>query len=288
MCAIVSAHRAVTGTASRPSKSGRLSRFAGWDGAWYRRAYYDDGAPLGSARNQECRIDAIAQSWAVFSDAADPQRARQAMDSVVEHLVKEEERLMLLFTPPLNETPRDPGYVKGYLPGIRENGGQYTHAALWNIWAFAELGDSERAYSLFQLINPILRSNTPGKAEQYKVEPYVISADVYNVSPHVGRGGWTWYTGSASWMYQVGMEAILGFRPTKATLRVDPCIPAAWPGYRVAWRHGSSEYLIHVDNSSGSGKGVRQITLDGEPCPGNDIPLQDDGRQHQVAVRLGD
>ena len=260
----------------------------GWDGAWYRRAYYDDGAPLGSAQNTECRIDAIAQSWAVLSGAGDSERTRQAMDALATYLVKEEGRLLLLFTPALDKTPRDPGYIKGYLPGIRENGGQYTHAAQWSIWAFAELGDTARAYHLFQMINPILRSDTPAKVEQYKVEPYVISADVYNIAPHVGRGGWTWYTGSAAWMYRVGVEALLGLKLTKSTLRIQPRIPATWPGYSVKWKYKSSEYLIRVENPSGAGKDVHTILLDGASCPGDEIPLQDDGRQHSVIVHLGD
>jgi cyclic beta-1,2-glucan synthetase len=260
----------------------------GWDGAWYRRAYYDDGAPLGSAQNAECQIDAIAQSWAVLSGAGDSERTRQAMDALATHLVKEEGRLLLLFTPAFDKTPRDPGYIKGYLPGIRENGGQYTHAAQWSIWAFAELGDTARAYRLFQMINPILRSDTPAKVEQYKVEPYVISADVYNIAPHVGRGGWTWYTGSAAWMYRVGMEALLGLKLTKDALRIQPRIPAAWPGYSVKWKYKSSEYLIRVENPGGAGNGVHTILLDGAACPGDEIPLRDDGQQHSVIVRLGD
>jgi cyclic beta-1,2-glucan synthetase len=258
----------------------------GWDGGWYRRAYYDDGTPLGSAQNRECRIDAIPQSWGVLSGAADPQRARQAMDAVFEHLVKEPERLLLLFTPPLDKTPHDPGYIKGYLPGVRENGGQYTHAALWTIGAFAALGDAHRAHHLFQLINPILRSDTFVKAQQYKVEPYAISADVYNVAPHVGRGGWTWYTGSASWMLQVGIEAILGLRLAKDSLHLAPCLPPAWSGFTAKLRYGSSDYHIQVEKGTGAGEGERQVTLDGEPCRGDSIPLCDDGRRHHIVVRL--
>ncbi len=260
----------------------------GWDGDWYRRAYYDDGTPLGSASSIECRIDAIAQSWAVLSNAGDPHRARKGMEAVIETLVDEDTRLMLLFTPPFDKTRHDPGYIKGYLPGIRENGGQYTHAALWSIWAFAKLQDTERAQHLFRLINPILRSDTRAKASHYKVEPYVISADVYNIAPHVGRGGWTWYTGSAAWMYRVGIEAILGLQHRGDTLHIDPCIPSAWPGYKATWRYGDSQYLIHVENPTGTGVGVRWITLDGETCTSAEIPLRDDGQTHHVIVRLGD
>jgi cyclic beta-1,2-glucan synthetase len=260
---------------------------AGWDGAWYRRAYYDDGTPLGSAQNQECQIDAIAQSWAVLSGAADEGRARQAMGAVLERLVRRDDRLLLLFTPPFDKTPRDPGYIKGYLPGIRENGGQYTHAALWTIWAFAALGDGDTAEELFRLINPIYRSDTPDKAALYKVEPYVISADVYGVAPHEGRGGWTWYTGSSGWMYRLGIEAILGLQRVGGTLVINPCIPKAWPGYTIHYRYGQTVYEIQVENPDGVNRGVSRLTLDGEPIAGNAIPLVDDGTHHQAIVVLG-
>ena len=259
----------------------------GWDGAWYRRAYYDDGAPLGSAQNLECRIDSIAQSWSVLSGAAEPGRARQAMKSVMDRLVKHEDGLMLLFTPPFDKSSHDPGYIKGYLPGVRENGGQYTHAALWSIWAMAELGEGDQATALFQLLNPITRSDTPEKRERYKVEPYVISADVYGVAPHVGRGGWTWYTGSAGWMYRVGIEAILGIRRSGRTLRIDPCIPSHWKGYSMTYRYGQTTYAIRVENPAGVNRGVHAIMLDRETVPNGVILLADDGRAHQVEVVLG-
>jgi len=258
----------------------------GWDGAWYRRAYYDDGTPLGSVQNRECQIDAIAQSWGVISGAAEPERARQAMQAVMDRLVRWDDRLILLFTPPFDKTPRDPGYIKGYLPGIRENGGQYTHAALWTIWAMAELGDGETAEALFRLINPIYRADTPEKAAQYHVEPYVISADVYSVPPHTGRGGWTWYTGSSGWMYRLGVEAILGLRRQGQTLWLEPHIPREWPGYRLTYRHGNATYNIQVQNPEGLQQGIKQVTLDGQPLPDGKIPLEDDGRQHQVDIVL--
>lgn len=257
-----------------------------WDGAWYRRATYDDGTPLGSAQNRECQIDAIAQSWAVLSQAADPQRAKKAMASVLERLVKWDERLILLFTPPFDKTPRDPGYIKGYLPGIRENGGQYTHAALWTIWAVAQLGDGDQADALFRLINPIYRADTAEKVARYQVEPYVISADVYSVPPHTGRGGWTWYTGSAGWMYRLGLEAMLGLRREGAALRLDPCIPISWPGFSVTYRYGQAIYEIRVENPTGVNRGVKQLLLDGQPQSNEAIPLQDDGRHHRVEVKL--
>jgi len=261
---------------------------ASWDGAWFRRAYYDDGTPLGSAENQECQIDSIAQSWAVLSGAAGPERARQAMGSVVERLVREEDRLIQLFDPPFDRSRRDPGYVKGYLPGIRENGGQYTHAALWTVWAFAELGDADRAEALFRMLNPIYHADTPENVERYRVEPYVVAADVYSRPPHVGRGGWTWYTGSAAWMYRVGLEAVLGLRREGEKLRIEPCIPEAWPGFRVSYRFRETTYRIHVEKPEGVLGGVERILLDGDERPGDGgIPLVDDGGVHEVRVLMG-
>jgi len=258
-----------------------------WDGQWYRRAYYDDGTPLGSAANDECQINSIAQSWAVLSGAADPARAAQAMDSVADRLVRPDDQLALLFAPPFDKTTHDPGYIKGYLPGIRENGGQYTHAALWAAWAFAEMGQGDRAEALFRLLNPIYHSDTPEKVERYRVEPYVVAADVYSVPPHNGRGGWTWYTGSASWMYRLGLEAILGLRRVGKVLRIAPCIPRAWPGYQLTYRDGETSYQIRVENPDGVNRGVKQVTLDGEVLPGGDIPLTGDGRQHIVHILMG-
>ena len=220
----------------------------GWDGGWYLRAFYDDGTPLGSAQDAECQIDSIAQSWAVLSGAGEPDRAAQAMDAVRRRLVRPEDGLLLLFTPPFDKTPRDPGYIKGYLPGIRENGGQYTHAALWSVWAFAELGQSETAEGIFRLLNPIYHADTPAKVARYKVEPYVVAADVYGVAPHIGRGGWTWYTGSAAWMYRLGLEGILGLQRAGAGLIIEPHIPAGWPGYEVTYRYGQATYAICVRN----------------------------------------
>ena len=258
-----------------------------WDGQWYRRGYYDDGTPLGSRQNRECRIDAIAQSWAVLTGAADPERARQAMQAVWEHLVNEEKRLILLFTPPFDQTGRDPGYIKGYVPGIRENGGQYTHAALWTIWAFAELGECDRAEYLFRLINPIYRADVAEDAAAYKVDPYVVAADVYGVRPHEGRGGWTWYTGSGGWMYRLGLEALLGFRQKGNRLLFTPCVPKTWPQYRILYRYGQTPYNIRVENT-GAGNNISQITLDGAHLSEKEITLQDDGQPHEVIVQLGE
>ena len=259
----------------------------GWDGAWYRRAYFDDGTPLGSAENDECRIDAIAQSWSVLSGAAAGQRTEQAMASLLKYLVRWDDRLMLLLTPPFDKTYHDPGYIKGYVPGIRENGGQYTHAALWTIWAFAQLGKGDLAYDLFRLINPIYRADTAEKAQQYRVEPYVIAADVYGVPPHVGRGGWTWYTGSAAWMYRLGIERLLGIQRTASGLHLAPCIPAAWDAYSVIYRQQQTIYRIRIENPDGVNQGIQLVTLDGESLNDAVIPWLDDGEEHRVIVCLG-
>ena len=258
-----------------------------WDGAWYRRAYFDDGTPLGSAQNDECQIDAIPQAWAVISGAADPARAEQAMASVDERLVHLDGKLIQLFDPPFDRGPLQPGYIKGYVPGIRENGGQYTHAATWVVLATALQGRGDRALELWNLINPIYHATTPAEVQHYKVEPYVVCADIYGAPPHTGRGGWTWYTGSAGWLYRVALEAILGIRPAGDTLRVEPCIPSGWPGYEVAYRHGSATYRIRVENPAGTGRGVRSVLVDGQPVPGGAVPLRDDGREHDVRVALG-
>jgi cyclic beta-1,2-glucan synthetase len=258
-----------------------------WDGEWYLRAFYDDGSRLGSSENAECRIDAIAQSWAVLSGAGNPARAAQAMESVYRLLVKQSEQMILLFTPPFDKSPRDPGYIKGYLPGIRENGGQYTHAAIWTAWAFAELGQGERAAELFGMLNPISHADTPEKAARYRVEPYVIAADIYSVPPHIGRGGWSWYTGSSGWMYRLGLEAILGIKKIGMTLEIKPCIPKEWPGFKVDYRFGSACYKIGVKNPNNVNRGLKQIILDGNLLPDNLIPLVDDGQVHEVKAVMG-
>ncbi len=261
----------------------------GWDGGWYRRAYFDDGTPLGSASNDECRIDSIAQSWSVISRAADPAHAAQAMAAVEKNLVRRENGLVLLFAPPFDRTPLDPGYIKGYPPGIRENGGQYTHGAVWSAIAFAILGDGDKAGELFSILNPINHASTPDAVQRYKVEPYVVCADLYSMPPHVGRGGWTWYTGSAGWMYRAGLEWILGFRLQGASLLIDPCIPKAWPGFSINFRYHSSRYDIAVENPDGVSRGVVRAELDGKALSGNQarIPLADDGAIHRVRVVLG-
>jgi cyclic beta-1,2-glucan synthetase len=257
----------------------------GWDGAWYRRAYFDDGTPLGSIGSDECRIDSIAQTWSVISGAGDPMRQAQAMRSLEEHLVREEDRLILLLTPPFDETPKDPGYIKGYLPGVRENGAQYTHAALWVVLATALQGHGDRAFELFQMLNPLTHARTPEEVETYKVEPYVVAADVYTAQGQLGRGGWTWYTGSASWMYRVGLEAILGLRKRGDTLYVEPRAPAAWREYTIEYRHGRSRYVIVVHNEEGEARGAVSVTVDGVAAADGGIRLVDDGGEHAVEVR---
>ncbi|MBL8673294.1 MAG: glycosyl transferase, partial [Rhodospirillales bacterium] len=257
---------------------------AGWDGGWYRRGYYDDGTPLGSSTSEECRIDSIAQSWAAISGAADPERAARAMGALDEHLTRRDERLSLLFTPPFDRTELDPGYIKGYPPGIRENGGQYTHAAAWAIMGFAALGDGDKAAELFALVNPINHAATRAGANRYKVEPYVAAADVYSVAPHAGRGGWTWYTGSAGWLHRAGLESILGVRVHGDILRIDPVIPRGWPGFGVVLKRHGGTYEITVENPAGVSRGVARIEVDGVALddPGAGVPLGRGGGTHKV------
>jgi cyclic beta-1,2-glucan synthetase len=257
-----------------------------WDGEWYRRAYFDDGTPLGSRENSECRIDALAQSWAVIAGAGDPERARQAMESVDTHLIRRQEGLVLLLTPPFHEMVPSPGYIEGYVPGVRENGGQYTHAALWTVQAFALLGDGDRAMELFAMLNPVNKARTLDEVARYRSEPYVVAADVYSNPAHAGRGGWTWYTGSAAWMYRVGIESLLGLTLKRGALHIDPCVPRHWPRYEVRLRTEHAEFRIVVENPEGVNRGVRAVEVDGAPVKGA-IPLADVTGAHDVRVVLG-
>ncbi|MCV9880321.1 GH36-type glycosyl hydrolase domain-containing protein [Brenneria izbisi] len=250
-----------------------------WDGAWYRRATFDDGTWLGSSSNDECVIDSIAQSWAVLSGAADSERAATAMASLEKYLLRWEDGLALLFTPPFDRTAHDPGYIKGYPPGLRENGGQYTHAAMWSVLAFTQLGDGNKAAELFALLNPINHGSTAEQVARYRVEPYVIAADVYSVAPHSGRGGWTWYTGSAGWMYRAGVEGILGIRREGSLLVLSPCIPDDWPGFEAQVTLGDCRYLISVTNDHQRCQGMSQVTLDEVEVPLN-------GQQKQIKIEL--
>ncbi len=259
-----------------------------WDGEWYRRGYYDDGSPLGSAHNDECQIDSISQSWAVLTGAVPVRFAERAMDAVRASLVMRESQTILLLAPPFDRSAQEPGYIKGYPPGVRENGGQYTHAAVWFVMAVAQLGRGDEAVELFHSLNPVNHTRTPADVERYKIEPYVIAGDVYARAPHDGRGGWSWYTGSAGWMYRAGLESILGFRRRGDTFFVDPCIPSTWPIYQIVWKHLRTRYDITVLNPDRRCRGVATVTLDGTSMDPGAIPLVDDGGTHVVIVVLGD
>jgi cyclic beta-1,2-glucan synthetase len=256
-----------------------------WDGEWYRRATFDDGTWLGSKHSEECRIDSIAQSWAVLSEAGDPGRAATAMASLEKLLVRTDAGIAPLFTPPFDRTERDPGYVKAYPPGIRENGGQYSHAAMWAILAFAKLGQGDKAHALFSLLNPINHALTSVDADRYKVEPYVVAADVYSVAPHIGRGGWTWYTGSAAWMYRAGIEGILGIRREGDFVTVEPRIPAAWPSFEATIKLDSTRFDISVVSRSVEHVGAK---LDGVAidCERGKVRVLLDGRAHHLSIEL--
>ncbi len=260
----------------------------GWDGEWYRRAYFDDGTPLGSAANSECRIDSIAQSWGVLSGAADPARAARSMASLKANLVRKDDGLILLLTPPFDKTKPNPGYIQGYIPGVRENGGQYTHAGVWAVLAFAALGDGNTAGELFSMLNPIHHGSTRADINRYKVEPYVMSGDVYAGASHVGRGGWSWYTGSAGWMYRAGVEWILGFRLRENKLFMDPCIPSDWDGFELSFHYHSSRYEVRVENPNHVSRGIHLIEMDGHPARRTEgILLSDDGAKHSIRIVLG-
>jgi cyclic beta-1,2-glucan synthetase len=258
-----------------------------WDGDWYRRAYFDDGTPLGSVQNEECKLDSVTQAWAVLSAAAQPRRAERAMNAVRTHLVRRDAQIVLLLTPPFDRMAHDPGYIKGYLPGVRENGGQYTHAAIWTVIALARLGMGDEAMELFHMINPINHMRTPEDVERYRAEPYAVAADVYAHPMHVGRGGWTWYTGSAGWMYQAAVQSLLGLRRNGATVSVNPCIPTVWPQYSLDWTVGRTRYRFTVSNPQHPSQGIGSAELDGVAVDARAIPLKDDGGKHQVTIVLG-
>ncbi|MDO8721045.1 MAG: hypothetical protein Q7J31_02320 [Syntrophales bacterium] len=257
----------------------------GWDGGWYRRAYFDDGSPLGSVENPECRIDSIAQSWSVLSGAGDAERARLAMAAADQRLVHRDQALVQLLDPPFDKSDLNPGYIKGYVPGVRENGGQYTHAAIWMAMAFAQLGDSRRAWELMAMINPVNHARSPEAIGTYKVEPYAVAADVYALSPHTGRGGWTWYTGSAGWMYRLIVESLLGLRLTADRLSFAPLLPADWEGFTVHYRYRETVYHIAVRRTQ-EGDGATNVTVDGAPQQDTTITLVDDHQEHSVEVGI--
>ena len=259
-----------------------------WDGAWYRRAFFDDGTPLGSHENAECSIDAIAQSWAVIAGIGDRERAKQAVLSSEQRLVQADSALMRLLWPPFDKAEPDPGYIRAYPKGIRENGGQYTHGILWTVYALTLLGEGDRAVALLSTLNPIHHASTRPLVERYKVEPYVVAADVYDSPGHAGRGGWTWYTGAASWMYRVIVERILGVRREGASLVVDPCIARSWKGYELTYRHGEGEVHIVVENPSGVERGVQSVEVDGKRESSDaTIALTGAAGRREVRVVLG-
>ncbi|MTI67917.1 MAG: glycosyl transferase [Firmicutes bacterium] len=258
-----------------------------WDGSWYKRAYFDDGTPLGSAENSECMIDSLAQSWSIISGCGSYKRTIEAMESVDKHLVKEDKGLILLFTPPFDKSSLDPGYIKGYVPGVRENGGQYTHAATWVIKANAMMKNREKAWKLYNLINPVNHTRTPIECATYKVEPYVMAADVYAVSPHDGRGGWTWYTGTAGWMYKVGLEDILGFKKVDNRIYLNPCIPSDWPEYTMKYNYNDSQYIINIKNPNKIYEGIKEIKYDKKVIDKDYIELKNDNKDHNIEVILG-
>jgi cyclic beta-1,2-glucan synthetase len=259
-----------------------------WDGSWYLRAFHDDGSLLGSAASRECRIDSIAQSWAVLSKGAEPAKARAALQAADDSLVREQDRLVLLLWPPFDSTLHDPGYIRAYPPGVRENGGQYTHAATWLGWAWAVLGEGDRAARIFRLLNPILATRTSEQVSRYRVEPYVLAGDVYSCAPWIGRGGWTWYTGAAAWAWRLGVEGILGLRKEDGHLRVEPCIPRDWKGFEAWVRMGDAQIHIVVDNPDAVSTGIAAFAVDDAPLDGNRVCI--DPRATgviEVRVRLG-
>ena len=258
-----------------------------WDGEWYRRGYYDDGTPLGSSQNDECKIDSIAQSWAVLSGAVPQRFAERAMDAVRTFLIARGPQLALLLDPPFDRSAQDPGYIKAYPPGVRENGGQYTHAAAWIVMALARLGSGDEVAELFHMLNPVNHTRTAAEVERYKAEPYVVAGDVYGRPPHIGRGGWSWYTGSAAWLYRAGLESMLGLRRRGDTFSVGPCIPSSWPGYEIEWRFQRTRYRLSVSNPDRRSGGIVSATLDDVAVDASAIPLADDGGTHLVRIVLG-
>jgi cyclic beta-1,2-glucan synthetase len=259
-----------------------------WDGEWYRRAYFDDGTPLGSAQNAQCRIDSISQSWSILSGVAPQKHTGAALDAVRAHLVRRDARVVQLLAPPFDRSAQDPGYIQGYPPGVRENGGQYTHAALWLVMAVAELGNGDEAMELFHMLNPVNHTRTIADLQRYQVEPYVVAADIYTNPSHPGRGGWTWYTGSASWMYRAGLETMLGIKRRGDSLTLDPCIPATWPSFSVAIMRGAARYEIAIENPSRLCRGIAQLQFDGRPIAGASIPFTDDAKVHVIRAVIGD
>jgi cyclic beta-1,2-glucan synthetase len=258
-----------------------------WDGQWYLRAFFDDGTPLGSHTSDEAKIDALPQAWSVLSDAGDPARREIALASMDEHLVKRDEKIILLFNPAFDKTTTDPGYIKGYLPGVRENGGQYTHAAIWAAMSYARAGHGQKGVDLLTMLNPVEHARVPEDVATYKVEPYVVCADIYNLENQVGRGGWTWYTGSASWMYRAWIEEVLGFKMRVSEFVIDPSVPTSWERFGLRYKWKSSEYIVSVENPDRVESGVAWVEMDGQRLATHAVPLRDDGQSHRITVRMG-
>jgi cellobiose phosphorylase len=254
-----------------------------WDGEWYRRAYFDDGTPLGSHENDEARIDSLSQSWAVIVGTGDPDRAREALDSAASHLFRPDPGMMLLFTPPLDKTPDDPGYIKGYVPGVRENGGQYTHGSLWVPLAFARRGDGNKAVEILHAMSPTWHTRSPDETALYKVEPYVVVADIYALEGQTGRGGWTWYTGASGWMYRIWIEEVLGLQVRGDSLTLNPCIPKNWDGFTLRYRRGKTLYEITVANPDHVSRGVAFVEQDGQRLPENRIVFAEGEAENDVS-----
>src|SRR5437773_6431735 len=257
-----------------------------WDGQWYRRAYFDNGEPLGSRTNPECQIDSLPQSWSVISGAGNPERSRQAMNAVNQRLIRRDVKLIQLFDPPFDKSPLNPGYIKGYIPGVRENGGQCTHGAIWTTMAFALMGENDRAWELFALLNPLHHGATPEQIATYKVAPYVSAADVYAVAPHTGRGGWTWYTGSAGWMYRLLVETLLGLKLERDRLRLIPRFPKNWTTYKIHYRYRQTVYHITINRLADGSAGATELSLDGKALAEETIPLVDDHAEHFVEIQV--
>jgi cellobiose phosphorylase len=258
----------------------------GWDGEWYRRAYFDNGEPLGSATNPECQIDSLPQSWSVISGAGEPERSREAMNALSQRLVRRKAALIQLFDPPFDKSALNPGHIKGYIPGVRENGGQYTQGAIWSAMAFAFMGENDRAWEFFEMLNPIHHTGTAKQIATYKVEPYVVAADVYAVTPHTGRGGWTWYTGSAGWMYQLLIETLLGVNLEGDQLRLTPRLPKSWTTYKIHYRYRQTVYHITISRLATNAAEAHQLFLDGEELAVKTVPLVNDRREHFVELKV--
>jgi cellobiose phosphorylase len=280
-------HEEAKACRARIAKLAQTIDAQGWDGGWYRRGYLDDGTPLGSKENAEARIDSLPQTWAAISGIGDANRVKVALRSLEENLVREADQLILLLTPPFDKTTADVGYIKAYPPGVRENGGQYTHGATWVPMAFARQGDGDKAVRFLRMLNPVEHARNEKDCERYKVEPYIMPGDVYALAGQVGRGGWTWYTGAAAWTYRVWLEEVFGFQRRGDKLTINPVIPKDWPGFRLRYRFQNTIYHIAVENPDHCSRGVAVVELDGVAVADKIVPLRDDARPHEVRVVLG-